>query len=172
MALEVQAYLRNYNDMSLDQFDQLLQDELVRAENRLAAERSIQVLEHEDIGDDNDICAAVPVTRVQAAVDSGSVDNVIHPGEIPDGIDIEPNKRDKHFLGANNTRIENYGTCTTAIKGKTSKGSVDAQCNWSLAEVSRPLRSVSKLCGPIDEPHPDVLFNNRKMCGRPVMYSR
>ena len=31
-----------------------------------------------------------------------------------------------------------------------------------LAEVNRPLYSVSKLCGPIEAPRQDVLFNAKK----------
>ena len=34
--------------------------------------------------------------------------------------------------------------------------------DWALAEVSRPLHSVSKLCGPYNEPKQDVLFNSKK----------
>ena len=126
-------------------------------------ETSIQVLDHENSADndDNGLCA-VSTTRIQAAVDSGSVDNVMHPGEVPDGIHISPHPHDRHFVGANNTRIENYGTCTTAIKSKTDKGEVDAQCGWTLADVSRPLHSVSKLCGPMEQPKQDVLFNSKK----------
>ena len=111
--------------------------------------------------DDNDICAATSVTHIQAAIDSGSVDNVMHPGELPSGVDIIPNNTDKHFVGANNARIENYGKCVTSLRSNTDKGPTNAQCGWTLAEVSRPLHSVSKICGPIDESRQDVFFNNK-----------
>ena len=45
---------------------------------------------------------------------------------------------------------------------KTDRGVAEAQCGWTVANVSRPLNSVSKVCGPIDEAKQDVLFNNRK----------
>ena len=96
------------------------------------------------------------------AADSGSGVQVADPDDVPEGTVVRANKEDKQFVGANNSRIENYGTCTTTIRGKTSKGNVDALCNWALAEVSRPLHSVSRLCGPIDEAKQDVLFNNKK----------
>ena len=59
-------------------------------------------------------------------------------------------------MGANNSKIENSGSCTTTLK--TPSGS-EAECGWTLAEVSRPLHSVSKMCGPVEAPKHDVLFN-------------
>ena len=80
---------------------------------------------------------------------------------VPDGVTVVPNPDNKHFVGANNSRIENYGTCTTTLKGDVG---TDVECGWTLAEVSRPLRSVSKLAGPIEAPKHDVLFNAAR-CG-------
>ena len=94
-----------------------------------------------------------------AAVDSGSVDNVMHPADVPQGTKILPNKEDRHFVGANNSRIEHYGSCVTTTAGANG---AEVQTGWSLAEVSRPLHSVGKLCGPEDEPRQDVLFNSKK----------
>jgi hypothetical protein len=36
-------------------------------------------------------------------------------------------------------------------------------CRWNLADVTRPLHSVSQIAGPADgEGHHDVLFNNKR----------
>ena len=72
---------------------------------------------------------------------------------------MKPNDRDRHFVGANNSRIENYGTCVTTAQGANG---AKVETGWTMAEVSRPLHSVSKICGPIEESKQDVLFNNRK----------
>ena len=105
------------------------------------------------------IASATGTSRVQAAVDSGSVDNVIHPNDVPQGTQMKPNERDRHFVGANNSKIENYGTCVTTAQ--TANGA-ELETGWTMVEVSRPLHSVSKICGPIDESQQDVLFNNKK----------
>ena len=96
---------------------------------------------------------------MSAAIDSGSVANVLHPADVPDGVQLMPNTNQAHFVGANNSRIENFGTCKTAVKGA---GAVDAECDWTCAEVARPLHSVSKLAGPVESPRHDVLFNASK----------
>ena len=48
------------------------------------------------------------------------------------------------------------------IEARSGETQFDAQCDWTLAEVSRPLHSVSKLCGPMESPKHDVLFNSAK----------
>ena len=52
-------------------------------------------------------------TRVRVAMDSAAVDNVIHPDELPDDAEYQPNTSGKHFVGANNAHIENFGSCQT-----------------------------------------------------------
>ena len=109
--------------------------------------------------DEDLIAAATEVVTIRAAMDSGSVANVIHPAEIPCDVVPTPNLTGKHFVGANNSSIERYGKCRTMMTGK--HGAVG--CDWDLAEVSRSLHSVSHVCGPQAEPgKQDVLFNNRK----------
>jgi hypothetical protein len=65
----------------------------------------------------------------------------------------------KHFRGANNTIIERFGSCETILEGAEGK----IGCTHQLANVSQPLHSVSKTCGPaggIKNAKQDVLFNN------------
>ena len=63
--------------------------------------------------EDNLIANTCDTGRISVAIDSAAVDNVIHPGELPPTVQINPNHENKHFVGANNSRIENFGTCTT-----------------------------------------------------------
>ena len=102
---------------------------------------------------------AVERVRIRPAMDSGAVDHVIHPRELPDDAIIVPNTSGKHFRGANDSVIEKYGSCDTILEG--SEGKVG--CSFQLANVSRSLHSVSKVCGPaggIKNAKQDVLFNN------------
>ena len=115
------------------------------------------------LDDDDDggelIASAVERVRIRPAMDSGAVDHVIHPRELPDDACIVPNTTGKNYRGANDTIIERYGSCETTLEG--SAGTVG--CTHQLANVSRPLHSVSRTCGPAggakNAKH-DVLFNN------------
>ena len=98
--------------------------------------------------------------KVRVAVDSGAVANTVHPRELPDTVRVEENRTGKHFSGAGGETIEKFGSCTTLLEGEAGM----VGCNWSVADVTRPLHSVSCIAGP--EEHPtglqDVLFNNKK----------
>ena len=108
------------------------------------------------------IANTVDEVTLQVAVDSGSCANVAHPDDMPKGAIIEPNTEDKHFSGAGGDRIKKYGTCKTKCVGSAGEFTTD----WSCAEVTRALHSVSKIAGPEDHPtgYQDVLFNNRRCC--------
>ena len=106
------------------------------------------------------IATTVEKVVIRPAMDSGAVANVLHPKDLPADAEPRPNTTGKHFVGANNARIEKYGSCETLLE--SDLGAVS--CNWQLADVARPLHSVSVVTGPADGPgKQDVLFNNR--CG-------
>ena len=122
----------------------------------LIAKEEINCLYEES---DDLIASATEVVRIRAAMDSGAVANVIHPEELPCDCSPTPNTTGKHFTGAGGSRIEKFGQCMAKLRGQ--HGSVG--CDWSLADVSRPLHSVSQVCGPADGPgKQDVLFNNKR----------
>ena len=55
--------------------------------------------------------------------------------------------------------IEKFCTCLTELEGEHGK----VGCDWDLAEVSRALHSVDKICGPQGVPGKrDVLFINER----------
>ncbi len=95
--------------------------------------------------------------RIRVAMDSAAVDNVIHPDELPENMEYEPNTTGQHFRGANNAHIENFGSCRTLLTSTCG----DVGCDLRMADVSRPLHSVAKVTGPKGGPgKQDVLFDN------------
>ena len=117
---------------------------------------SLGMLEEES----GDLLAAMTQrVKIKAAIDSGAVANVIHPRELPDDAEPEPNEAGTHFSGAGGGRITKYGFCKTVLEQNGER----VGCNWSLADVTRPLHAVSQVTGPVDEPgRQDVLFTNKR----------
>ena len=98
--------------------------------------------------------------KIKVAMDSAACANVIGPEELPQDAEFEPNETDKHFVGANNSPIERFGSCKTIMSSKLGR----VGCNWQLAAVSRALHSVGVVAGPKGGPgKQDILFNN-EMC--------
>jgi hypothetical protein len=106
------------------------------------------------------LCAVAPeVVKVRVAMDSAACDHVINPEELPSDAHYEPNETNKHFVGANDSEIERYGSCKTIMSSKHGQ----TGCNWQMAGVSRALHSTGVVCGPPKVPgKQDVLFNNEK----------
>ena len=90
-------------------------------------------------------------------MDSAACDNVINPEELPSDAEYEPNDTGKHFVGANDSHIERFGSCKTIMSSDHGK----TGCNWQTAGVSRALHSVGVVTGPKGGPgKQDVLFDN------------
>ena len=135
-------------------------DELVQLAFAECGYDSLNILE-EELEEATLNAAIAETVRVKVAMDSGATANVAHPSQFPAGVEIIPNTTNRHFRGANNSRIERYGSAKTVLTGK--HGSVG--CAWQAADVSRALHSVSTVCGPEEDEigKQDVLFNN-KLC--------
>ena len=66
---------------------------------------------------------------------------------------------DKHFSGAGGEVIEKFGECVTNLE--SIHGTVG--CRWHVADVTRPLHSVSQITGAYDgDGEHDILFNNKR----------
>ena len=107
------------------------------------------------------LTSAAPCRRFESAPPwiLGAVANVIHPKELPDDAVVRPNTIGKHFRGANNSVIENYGDVDTILESEDGR----VGCGYKAADVSRPLHAVSQVCGPAGGPgkaKQDVMFNN------------
>jgi hypothetical protein len=112
-----------------------------------------------EVDDDSLIAATTEKVRVRVAADSGAVANVINPGSLPSDAKPTPNADDTHFVGAGGGRIRKYATYTSTLESE--HGAVG--CNWQVADVIRPLHSISTIAGPEEGPGlQDVLFNNKK----------
>jgi hypothetical protein len=117
----------------------------------------LQLMEEDE--DDATLNAIKQETQVRVAMDSGSCRNVTHPRTLPTGVKQVPNTSGKHFSGAGGEVIEKFGECVTSLESRYGK----VGCRWNLADVTRPLHSVSQIAGPADgEGHHDVLFNNKR----------
>ena len=136
---------------SLEEVEALLQQELIGP---------ISLIEDEADAGAGEVLALHHETKVRVAMDSGACKSVIHPSAVPAGIKIAPNTTGKHFSGAGGEVIERFGECETLMTSSDSS----VRGRWSLADVARPLTSVSQVTGPADgEGNQDVLFNN-KVC--------
>ena len=131
-----------------------------QSQESLRPSSTVSMLVHDE-GDGELLATAEERTVViRAAMDSGSVANVIHPDDLPAGVDIKENTTGKHFSGAGGSLITKYGSCSTVNQTKNG-GKFGAR--WQVADVTRPLNSVSETCGPIDgKGKQDVLFTNKK----------
>ena len=113
----------------------------------------------EDDDGDTSLNALRQETRIRAAMDSGSCRNVTHPKTLPSGVKVTPNTSGKHFSGAGGEVIEKFGECMTTLEGPHGQ----VGCRWNVADVTRPLHSVSQIAGPYDGTgNQDVLFNNKR----------
>ena len=88
---------------------------------------------------------------------SGSVDNVVHPDDLPDNVRVVPNAPGtKHSKGANDSRIERFGAIETNLKQDVKQ---TIKSVWVGADVSRVVHSARKVCGKPAAPKQDILFN-------------
>ena len=72
---------------------------------------------------------------------------------------MTPNTAGNHFSGAGGEVIEKFGECMTTLEGQHGQ----VGCRWNVADVTRPLHSVSQIAGPYeDDGQLDVLFNNKR----------
>ena len=109
-------------------------------------------------GDDM-VLSAGEIVKVKVAMDSGACDNVINPDDLPVGVVPSGNPTGKVFHGANSSPIRRYGHAGTSM---VQKGYAKIGSRWQCADVTRPLNSVSTVCGPFDGPGVQgVLFNNK-----------
>jgi hypothetical protein len=129
-----------------------------RVDTSSSSSQGTQNLIEDDEGDTS-LNALRQETRIRAAMDSGSCRNVTHPKTLPSGVKVTPNTSGKHFSGAGGEVIEKFGECMTTLEGPHGQ----VGCRWNVADVTRPLHSVSQIAGPYDGTgNQDVLFNNKR----------
>ena len=103
------------------------------------------------VNDSNALLAAMETEiETEVAADSGAVDHVAGPDDIPGCVEVK-RTRVRNFVGPTGKPIEHHGEALVHLVNETGRviGSV-----FQIANVVRPLHSVSKIC---DEKH-EMLF--------------
>ena len=80
--------------------------------------------------------------EVDIAADSGACAHVIGPGDLPGRVRIK-NVVKRRFHGANNSPIEHFGEAVVQL---VQEDGTVATSTVQVAEVCRPLHSVSTIC--------------------------
>jgi len=89
--------------------------------------------------------ASLRKRTIKIAMDSGAGDHVASPEDV-EGFAVEesPNSKiGRNFVAANGGKIRNHGQSTVRMK---TKNGMRVASTFQVADVTRPLYSVSKLC--------------------------
>jgi len=100
-------------------------------------------LEAEDFDDEVHVADMKRIVKI--AIDSGAGSHVMSPVDL-EGYALEPSPasiRGKGFIAANGGRIDNLGQCHVRMGQRGDHG---MKTTVQVAEVSRPLMSVSQIC--------------------------
>jgi len=96
---------------------------------------------------EDELHAVTPAVKmVRVAIDSGAGSHVMAPGDL-EGYTLEPSPasiRGKGFIAANGGKIDNLGQCHLKLADPNGGGGL--KTTVQIAEVSRPLMSVSQIC--------------------------
>ena len=103
-------------------------------------------------------------TIIELALDSGAGDHVASACDAPayQVMESPGSKIRQHFLAAGGAKLPNQGQMTLAMMFPVEDGETEVESTFQVAEVSRPLFSVSKVC----DAGYDVIFN--KKCAKIV----
>ncbi len=106
------------------------------------------VLKIFEVDDADELLAAAESQprMIRVALDSGAGDHVASPADL-EGFVVEESpgsKANRHFIAANGQRIANH--CQVQAKVLHDKLGTSFGSTFQVAEVSRPLYSVSKMC--------------------------
>ena len=115
-----------------------------------------EILVVDEVHSSEQILAALE-TEIDAevAADSGACDHVAGPDHIPGSVVIGTDGRVRNFIDAQNNGIKHHGEAQVHLVDE--KGNVMAT-TVQVAEVCRPLHSVSKICDGAGEVHHEMLF--------------
>ena len=80
---------------------------------------------------------------IKVAADSGAVDHIAHPTSLPGTIRLMKDGTLKNFVSASGDSIKNHGKA--AVKLRTKEGNIIGNV-FQVADVCRPLHSVSRIC--------------------------
>ena len=90
------------------------------------------------------VMATSEKVKMHPAADSGSVDHCTHPKDLPKSVRVTPPGRPRGFVGAKGDDIDHYGSAEVTLEQTDGQ---EINCTMQLADVCRPLHSVSKIAG-------------------------
>jgi len=117
--------------------------EMIQNTGEMTSDTEAMPLELEDFEDEVFVAEIKRVVKV--AIDSGAGSHVMSPADL-EGYALEPSPasiRGKGFVAANGGRIDNLGQCHIKMGQRGENG---MKTTVQVAEVSRPLMSVSQIC--------------------------
>jgi hypothetical protein len=123
---------------------------------------SVNLIFDDNDGDEEEqagelVAMASEEIRVGVAADSGATDTVIGLDDLPAGV-VPDGPAGPPFSNASGGAIKKFGKVVTLMENADGK----VGCGWTACAVTRPLHSVSKVCGPEEGPGvQDFMFNNR-----------
>ena len=91
--------------------------------------------------------------KTKVAADSGVMDHITRPSSLPGNIKLTKENSVRNFVSASGDGIKNHGRAN--VKLRTKEGTIIGNV-FQVAEVCRPLRSVSKICGGASESHHEM----------------
>ena len=109
---------------------------------------------------------------IEVALDSGAGDHVAAPKEAPAyTMEESPGSlAGQHFTGAGGHRMKNQGQIRMRLRADNGKKGRDIMTTFQMAQVTRPLMSVSKVCDSglwvkIDKDMATIMdTNNKEVC--------
>ena len=95
--------------------------------------------------EDEPILSTEDEVEIEVAADTGAVAHVASPKDLPGSVPVEmpEDGRLRNFVAANNTPIKNYGKASVVLEQEDGK---EINTDFNVADVSRPLHSVSTIC--------------------------
>jgi len=100
---------------------------------------------NEDIEEDA-VCAADEHMETEVAMDSGAVDHVIGPKDLPGSAVVKPaqgKRANRNFTAANGTGMNNYGEVDVVMQGLDDQAEVNG--TFAVTDVTRALHSASRI---------------------------
>ena len=101
-----------------------------------------------DDEDDDAVCVADESVEVEVAMDSGAVDHVINPEDLPGGAVVKPatgRRANRNFTAANGTPMTNYGEVDVVLEGVEEEDDSMANGTFAVTNVTRALHAASRI---------------------------
>jgi len=95
--------------------------------------------------DEEMIMTAEDEVDIFIAIDSGAVEHVASPSDLPGSIHVQPSAdgKTRNFISASGDPIKNHGKAEVSLINEDGS---EVDSSFQVADVCRPLHSVSRVC--------------------------